>query len=576
VAKDFIEKAYGSSMLNDAVKQQHDLLYLTESEIQNDITVEYIEQWANRKYATNDSFLNRVKTMLKTDNFLTFYKYFSYPTPSSELINDRVKKSLERVLFADDSYFNYMISGESVSMPDNLQEDGYHNRLIDWTFFNYNDLLVVDLEDTNKAFTQRVSVDTVRAIEVDSVKDVIKRIAYDAIYLTEEGEEIKGFTYIDDKEYAFYDDKYNLVGTPTPHDLGETPVYFIGKGYFSTNPALRKSMFTFVRGKLEEYNFLKTLQRLTEPNGAFPVVTKLDTDEETRDGNSVDELSQEPMSSNKVGGQRAQTGSQVPGATNKSPIQAGSVIEVPVVRNPTDGSFNFDIVDNYIRFFNFPVDALEFINKRVKELASDIVVSLLGQYSDVSGPRNELDVAASFVSQEDSIGKFSFALSRIRNKGDNAFLKLEYGRNRASADCFYGSDFFLETERVLLENLEKAPNPLERKRIIKKLNKKENRFNPSLRDRNMIKYDLLPFIADVDFDKAIERGIDDVTFQLQARFEYWIGNFEAQYGDIVSFVEEAGQENYAASLKEINGLLTLMIEDYLKQSEVEEEETDNQ
>jgi hypothetical protein len=69
---DFIRKKYNSNSIDVATRQQKQLSYLTTSEIQEDIRIGYFEEYIDRKYYNQDVFLNWVKQILKTDNFLLF------------------------------------------------------------------------------------------------------------------------------------------------------------------------------------------------------------------------------------------------------------------------------------------------------------------------------------------------------------------------------------------------------------------------------------------------------------------------------------------------------------------------
>jgi len=83
--EDFVKSGHGQNQLVDAVKQQQDLSYFTQSKIQQDVTEEYLNAWTERKYATNDMFLNYVKSVFRTDNALLFFKFMRHPLPSAEL-----------------------------------------------------------------------------------------------------------------------------------------------------------------------------------------------------------------------------------------------------------------------------------------------------------------------------------------------------------------------------------------------------------------------------------------------------------------------------------------------------------
>ena len=77
-------------------------------------------------------------------------------------------------------------------------------------------------------------------------------------------------------------------------------------------------------------------------------------------------------------------------------------------------------------------------------------------------------------------------------------------------------------------------------------------------DREVLLYHLLPYCSDLDFDKAIARGIDQTTFDYQTRFNYWIDMFEAQFGDILVFYNSFEAEKSQKILM-INNLIINII-----------------
>lgn len=533
MAKDFIKNRVGSNGLVLATRQQEQLSYFTQSSIQENITQAYIEQWIERKYAGSDDFLNWVKTVFRTDNFLSFYKYLRFPIPSSELINERVKTPLSRVFFSEDSYFNYTISGNTVPTPEELNSKMFDKKMFNALLFNYNDILVTDLKSTNEPVRRLIPIKNVIAIE--SEDSIIHRIAYSAsmnILTDNEEKLVAGFLFIDNKEYIFYDKDLNPL-IIIPHDLGECPADYISSEPFKDKDSVRKSMFSYLRDKMEEYVFLKTLQRMTEPNGAIPIVTKLKTTEKLNK-DIKGESSKEPMSVNSIGGQRANIGKEVQGSV--SPLQTGSIINVPILKK-NDGSIDMDAVKNFLNFFWIPTESLKYLNDRIKEIEQGIIVSLLGDFSEANeSAKNELQVSKSFVSKEDKLRSLSLDLTRIRQRSDFKFLALKHGRDNVIVDLFFGADFFTETQDDIYNLLEKSPNPIESKNLLLRLSKNRNRFNPQRSDREVLLYNLLPYAHDTDFTKAIDKeAVGDVTFQYQTRFNYWIDVFEARFGDILQF-----------------------------------------
>lgn len=558
MAKEFVEQKVGASSIREARKQQKQLSYFTQSQLQKDITQEYINKWAERNFLGNDDFLNWVKTIFKTDNFLSFFKYFRNPLASARLVNDRVKPQLQRVFHSEDSHFKYVISGQEVKTPEELNVNDFNEWMFNAILFRHNDVLVTDLRDINTPFRQLISIENIVAIE--SERNVISRLAYTAtIQIIEDDipKVIDGFLFLDAHNYIFYD-KDLIARLVVPHDLGECPADYISREAFSDDDIIRKSMFSFIREEFEEYTFLKTLQRMVDANGTVPIITKLQdrdrTDHSTTKGSSD---KQPPMALN-VEGQEPEFIRQVAG--KKSPIQAGTIIEIPIIKKG-DGSIDIDVVKNYLTFFFTPTEALKFLGERIQEVENKIIVALLGDLKDQTGERkNEIQVKSGFISAEDKLRSISAELTRIRQRSDFKFLALQHGRDNVMNEAFYGSDFFLQTEQDLFNLFEKSPNPIERRSILLKVARNRNRFNKDQSAREVILNTLLPYASDKDFDKAVDRNaIDNVTFQYQTRFDYWIRLFEAQHGDILVFWEALGDTPDSQKLIAINGLITNII-----------------
>ena len=548
---EFLKDKKNASNLALASKQQEQINYFIQSSIQKEITQEYLTNWANRQYKTNDAFHNWLKTILKTDNFLSIYKYLRYPLSSAKLVNDEIKPQLKRVFHAEDSYSKYTIRGKNYDSIPELKSNEFNEIIFDALFFRYNDIIITDLKDTNKPFRYLLEIDDV--ISIESHHNVIKRIGFEA-----EMNGIDGFLYIDDKNYIFYDSDYKNPIT-VPHDLGVCPADYIEYDNFDCeSDIVKKSLFSYVKPELEEYVFLKTLQRMTNANGVLPVVTKLKTSEKTKQGNDVDKASDtQPMSSNAIGSQQASVAGTMVGSN--SPLQAGTIISVPQVKK-NDNSLDMDIVKNFLNFFYLPVEASEFLNKRILELKKEIIKSVVGDFQEQTNTaQNELQVSTGYISRQDRLRNISQSISKVRNNSDLKFLGLQYGINNVSVEVFEGSDFFLETQQELFELFKLSPNPIERKNVLVRSSQNKNKFNPSKAKRERLLYDLLPYASDIDFDKALSNNlVSNEVKVLQTQFIYYINLFEAKYGDINEFYDNIQATN-SERLIIINNLIYEMI-----------------
>jgi len=553
---DFIKNKVGGNSLSLAVRQQKQLSYFTQSSIQDEINIEYIEQWANRKYMSDDFFLNWVKAIFKTENFLTFFKYYRRPLASARLVNSKIKDPLSRVFFAEDSYFKYEINGKEVLDP--FKNEKFSEKIFETLLFNHNDILIHDLKGINTPYREMISIDNVKAIE--SSDSVIHRLGYSATVKI--GNEIKkGYIYMDSERYAFLDKDYEML-LDIPHDLGICPADYVAKDPFSNDDVVRKSIFSYAVEEFEEYSFLKTLQRMTEPNGAIPIVTQLDVKVKNKEGS--DTADNDPMSS--IGSQQSDVRGEVLGTNNDSPLQAGTRVKVPMIRKE-DNSLDMEAVKNFLNFFYVPIEALNYLNKRIAEIEKDIIITLLGDYSEENeASKNELQISKSYQNKQDKLRSLAMQMTRIRNLSDYKMLGLKHGNESVIVDTFYGSDFFIETTTDLYKLYQNSPNAIERRNILMRLAQNRNKFNPTKADREKIMYNLMPYASDIDFDKAITKGIDDVTFHYQTRFNYWINSFEAAYGDLLYFWEILGGSD-SENLNTINNLIINNIKDYAKQSD---------
>jgi hypothetical protein len=563
VSREFIEQKIGSQSIAEARRQQKELAYFTQSSIQQPITQAYLNQWVEKEYAGNDEFLNWIKTIFGGNNFLSFYKYLSFPVPSANIVNNKIRPQLERVFFSEDSFFKYTIKGQQVETPESLNFVHFDQWILNAMMFRHNDILITDLEKINTPFRDLISIDNVVALQ--SSKSVIERIAYTAaVPITKEDGTVdmrNGFLYMDDKEYIFYDEKVEPILT-VPHDLGKCPANYIVPEPFSDDDIVRKSIFSFVNPKLKEYSFLTTLQRMTDPNGVVPVTAILrfkdkgQVDGEAEDVDSVDKAPPTPLS---ISSQQSRQQREVVG--KESETQAGTVIDV-IPRLKEDGSIDSAAVQNYIKFYHMPVESMKHLNERILQIENDIIQSVTGDFKEQNEEaQNEKQVSKGFISKEDALRKVSKGMSRIRKLSDFDMLALEFGTEQVTNDAFYGSDFFPETQNELYKLFEIAPNPIERRNILLRLSRNKNRFNRDKAEREEILITLMPYSADVDFNTAVDnQRIDSINFQYYTRFPYWIGIFEATYGDIVIFFNDfpEGTSN-EARLTSINNLIKDLI-----------------
>ncbi len=547
---EFIKNKVNHDNLLKAKQQHKDISYLVQSELQSEITIEYLTTWANRQYATDNKFLNWVKTVFKTDNFLSFYKYLRHPLPSAKIVNEDVKPKLRRVFHAEDSIFKYTLRGKVEACHSDLNSKEFDEELFNAILFNHNGIVAQDVSRTDDEYREVIPVTSI--VSVDCDKDKINKIAY-CSYVELEDRKIQGYTYLDKEQYMFFDRDLNLI-SQSVHDLGECPADWISsENMFTTNNVVKKSIFSYVIGDLEEYVFLKTLQRMTEPNGAIPVAVQLNSKETKSAGELKKGLSKEPMSPTILGSNSDKDIYPVP--ASESQLQAGTIIKV-TPPSDADGNINMDVVQNYFQFHYMPIEALSYIDDRIKDIENRINASLIGDYKEQNeAAKNQLQVEKGYNGKEDRLRWLSNELSRIKQLSDFKTLALLHGKDNVTVEVFFGTDFFIETLDELFNSFDKAPNAIERRKILKRISQNRNKHNLQQAKRDVILYTLIPYISDKDFETALKRDIDSITFEFYTRFEYWISLFEAEYGQIEEFYEGLGEMKDSEKIVRINNLI---------------------
>lgn len=557
MSKEFIEAKYNSNSLDVAVRQYKQLSYFLQSQVSEDVRSDYFEKYVNKGFYDNDIFLNFVKSVMKPDNFLSFAKFYRNPNPSSKLINTRIKETLSRVFSSEDSYFNYVINDQQVSFPKEL-DDNFQDRLFDAVLFRYNDIIVHDLSENNTPYREFVSIKNVVSVKI--IHDKISQIAYTASAEIN-GEEVVGYAYIDDEKYQFFDNKRKLLKTE-PHDLGFCPANFVVNKRFANNPVVKESSFSYLKANFEEYCFLKTLQRMVDANGTLPITVKIKTNEKSDNFEDFDGRGGAPMSLDQVGGQVSEEARSTAGSGKGSILQAGTVIETPPVEDK-DGNIDTTFNKNFLVFHYAPIEALNFLDERIKSVERDIIISCVGDFSEGTskGSKSDTEIKSSdIVAKQDKLRFLSNTLSTSRGLSDKVMLSLAYGKDNVKSDVFYGSDFFLETLDVLYDMLAKETNAIERKNILIKIAKSRNMYNKEKSNREVLLYKLIPYITDKDFKLAIDSNrISNLNFEYQSRFSYWISMFESTYGNILVFYNNLGNAKESEKIISIDNLITNLI-----------------
>lgn len=530
--KEFVQKGINGNFIDQARRQQDQLAYFLVSDIENNlITPQYIEQWANRKYETNDYFLNYIKSIFKTGIFINFLKYLRKPIPSAKLIKIEIEPQLRRVFISEDGEERYNVVGvDYAQIKKDLDCKNFEQELFDRFLYKHNSIVVADVKD-GKAYRYFVDIKNVRSVE--EYENEITRVSFSGYV-----EDQKGFIYIDDKVYEFYDTDFKLINS-VPHKLGYCPARFVCNKPFGGKKVIKESFFSYFREELEEYVFLKTILKMIEPNGGIATITKLKTEEEASENGGG---GQEPEIQDKMSSQYPDEFAGTPPVPNGD-FQPGTILEIdPILKN--DGSVDMDAVRDLINFHYIPPENLNYIKERIQDIKKSILNSILGVIDETGeGSKNEMHIEKAMNVLQTTLIQISDGMSYIRQKSDYDILALNYGVKRIKeVFVFYGKDHYIDSQTKLFNDLTKAPNPIETKNILLRINKNKYKGNKFQLLRQEILYELIPFITDDYFEK-VKEYIDQETFIYYVRFPYWIAQFEKKYGDIVSFyMNEPGEK----------------------------------
>ena len=515
--KEFIENQYNSGYIQDATRQEEQLGYFTSSKLQ-DYRVDgaYVGEWVNRQYQSNDYFLNWVKTVFKTDVFLSFFKYLRFPLPSARICKNKIEPQLRRVFNAEDSDFKYSVKGKDQSdYLSDLNVKKFNQEIFERLLYKHNSLIVSDLDSVVANKPKRYFVDIKNVVSILEKEDKVWKIAYKGSVEIDGKIEV-GFIYIDSERYVFLDKDHNIL-LDVLHDLGYTPVHFISGAKFNFNFVVRESIYSFVREELEEYSFYKNMQKMTEPRGVIPAVTKIQTEDTNAESEGIRGDVGQPNSDAIMGSQQSKIYSQnkTVGTGDLDPLV---IHEIPIAAlKDNDGKID---------------------TSAVKDLETDIVNTVVGGTLESNeSAKNQDQIKKSLSVLDNTLNSLGETINRIRKLSDTDMLSLKYGKDLVEEVFIHtGTDFFLDSESQLFEDLGKAPNALERKTLIVKINKNRYKNNQDISLRQTLLYDLMPYVADIDFDRALSaQAIDPFTIQYQLRFNHWISVFESNFGDIVIF-----------------------------------------
>lgn len=576
--KNFIDNCKYKSEIKEAIAYEQELAYFIQTHLSSK---QYTSSDSSIDNMWNESnpFINWIKGWMRKENFASYLKFLRHPLPTASLVQDDIVPELKKVFDSTNSYHDYVFSSAAIKQNGielvSEYNDYYKNVIFKHLVNNHNSILITDYIDKRKPYRYVIKIDSVLAIE-STTEGNIKGIAFKGV--NSAGEE-RYFYYTDQfysvyikKGEAYEEDYKNL------HEIGKCPADFI-----SVNPlnaksfVIRKSIFSNSLEKFENYVNYYTLQKMSLPHGAIPVITHYKKNNKEcgtkfEDGTTC--VKGYISGNNGILGNKDNL-VQCPVCNSKTIIQAGTVIGLPVPKIGDNGEKPIDLNANFVKFHYIPTDILKWWNEFVSEKASEIKYQLVGKgFEDSNGQaKNSDQIARGNQTLENTLIELSSDLSILRSSIDYKFLKASFGKSFISVTSDMGTDFYLETEFELRDSLSKAVDPIDKKSLIDRINYTVYKNNPEQLDRNKYMYKLLPYstITDVEFIKLT--GVDPKQRELRLNFLYYIDKFEAQYGDLNVFFDQY----FGESVTEDKKLQTanLIINKYIKDYEGLQDEANN-
>ena len=560
--KDFIDNCKYKPEIKEAIAYQNELSYFIETHLNSNIFA--LQQDAiDKAWNSTNPFINWLKGWMRKDNFDSLMKFMRHPLPTAALIQDDVVPELKKVFDSTNSYYEYDFSSNSIKLRGkeliSKYKEFYKDDVFERLITAHNSLIVTDYIDARNPYRYFIEISDVRAIEPDADGE-IKAIVF--VGANELGYE--RWYYYTDEFYSVYiqDGEGFVLESLNKHDIGACPVDFISVEPLNSKKFVtRKSIFSNLKEKFENYVCYYNLQKMCLPHGAIPIVTHYTPNRkpcnsvfadgsrcvngylarENVDGVTIKDSS---LPQNRMIGNKDNL-LPCPVCNPKTIIQAGAVVGMPVPKFGDNGEKPFDLNANFVKFHYIPTDILEWWETFVNAKYSEIKYILVGKgFEDSNGQaKNKDQIARGNQTLENTLIELSIKLSKLRKSLDTKMLRIAFKNSFKECHIDFGNDFYIETEFELRDALKQAIDPIDKENIIKRINYSIYKNNPEEYARAELLYKLLPYSTLTDTEFISLQGIDPKMKELRLNFKYYIDSFEAQFGDLNDYFNEYFGEN---------------------------------
>jgi len=457
--------------------------------------------------------LNRVKHLIKA------------PIQTIEL-TESIYSRLYRVFSAQDSYFNYRFSDDSLESD---WADYRDNKF--WSTVGFEAMQTaidsVWIAELPAEQTTDFPAPINRLIDIEDVIDIENDEYNNCLHFIFK---LGDWIYVyDDLSFKVFEAKgNNIKGAPieVPHDLGYTPArMFWSKKLTANNYINKESPLTKELTDLDWLLFHMASKRYMDIANGFPITVMYEADDDYQDDNITDN-------------EQRTEGKKPAGSDLVGP---GSEVEAPAPRTTEE----HDAMQyGPIKIISPPIESLKWHVDEEKRLIDKIFKAVVGvdQENRNDAPKNEMQIDSGFESQLSVLYRVKRNFESIHKFADTTICKLRYGERFLGCEIDYGTNFFLKDVNELQEELKEAKDSGAGAAIMESIS--DNIVNTKYRDnknsilRTQIVDDLdpLPYYT---IKEAIEifknGGISKINFIIKSNLFSFVKRFERENIDIVRF-----------------------------------------
>jgi hypothetical protein len=375
--------------------------------------------------------------ILPADKFDTFKSLLTYPLPTTELL-ENIYTNLKRVFDGKNANERYLFTDKQLGedFKEFFNSDKFKAEAFEAMKNSIDSIVVVDLpSDANEQSTSPepyyyfVEIDHVIDVQVD--KD--NQIEY-VIFLDGEGSTVC----IDDTYWRVFTGERDklILKTEVKHGLEAAPARMLWTDRLkSRNFINRRSPITTSLGELDWLLFHRISKRHLDLYASYPIYVSYNTEE-------------------KKTGTPGEEGKFVRNPKGKKLMGAGSYIKVPAPQAKEDP----DLMNNPLKVIPAERESLDYNTEEETRLADKIFKSCVGFDGDPKNDqaKNVKQVKSSFESRKDILLSLKLNFEEIHKWTASTLAQLRYGEKFSSAEVDYGTEFYLQNENDILNDISNA------------------------------------------------------------------------------------------------------------------------